>query len=880
MQDPDAASAAPAAEGEAALAPGQQIAGRYRIIRLLGRGASAAVVLVHDLVAHEDVAVKLFSPGFGIERLREEVRAARRVTHRNVVRVFDIAPHGAGALLSMEYVAGGTLAERLGRPHGDDEARRMLAPLLDGLEAAHRAGVVHRDLKPANVLVGADGRVVLTDFGVARPQGPIVDTGETGLVGTPAYMAPEQLTAGATDARTDLYALGLIAHELVAGHLPFVAPGQAPTLAHALRRLQDDLPPLAGSALAPAVARLCARRPEDRPASVAEARRWLGLDAVAVPAGTPRRPARPRALVAAGGVALAAAVAAGVAWRSGRDVPPPAAATPPGAGAATAAPAARPRLRQLTSGGELLAGGPVFSPDGRALIAASARDDRFQLWWIEAAGAEARPLTDGSRDVRSPHLAGDRLCFERARGDGAWDLVCAEVAALARAGGADGAGVVRERVSLARAAPGGRLALVTPDGLGARVALVAPGGPEREVHAGQYPVVAAAWDPRGERLAFVELRKLPAETGAVWVVDARGGAPRRVAGDVLAWPGLAWQPGGDELVLVRPTGADERALVAVDVASGRERVVAAGLRRATWPTVGPDGRIALAVDQVDTDLWMLRAGDDRLRRLTSLGEATAASPAWVAGGSELAYVVQRADGTIEARRVGVDGTSEPSARRTIDAGSVYVAFTPDGRHVAYERRDDAGWTVAIAALDDDSPPRTLARAAPGAALSVNDVTADGERVTYVEIAAGGDPAVWDVPVAGGAPRRLAERGVGGFRSRDGRWLSLGVGPGGILLQPLGPDGLPRGAARTLPGTGEAMVFRFGPGAGELTVADRRELYVVDIARGTRRVLATLPRGVAEPDRLSVLPDGRVALMLSLGGHALALLEGPSASPVE
>ncbi|MFT3766850.1 MAG: protein kinase [Minicystis sp.] len=202
---------------------GARFAERYEVEAVLGRGGMGAVYRVRDLALGETIALKVLARGGDADvaevlRFRQEVRLARKVTHPNVARVYDIGEHEGVVFLTMEIVEGETLRQRLRRegalPHA--EGLRIALALAQGLGAAHAAGIVHRDLKPANVLLEHGGRVVITDFGIARSVAE--SSGLTvGAVGTPMYMAPEQLVSGPIDARTDVYALGLVMREMLTG---------------------------------------------------------------------------------------------------------------------------------------------------------------------------------------------------------------------------------------------------------------------------------------------------------------------------------------------------------------------------------------------------------------------------------------------------------------------------------------------------------------------------------------------------------------------------------------------------------------------------------------------------------------------------------------
>jgi eukaryotic-like serine/threonine-protein kinase len=215
-----------------ALTPGQKIAGRYTIERELGRGGMGAVYLAADGKLSERVALKIINAGFGdpaaIDRFRREVSAARKVTHPNVIRIHDLVEDGGMVLLSMEYVDGMTLAQYLGRVGAMrvDEARHIVGQICDGMAAAHAAGIVHRDLKPSNVLLDHEKRVKVIDFGLAKATFMAGMTATGLIVGTPEYMAPEQVKGLPQDARTDVYALGALAYHVFVGRPPFA--GETP----------------------------------------------------------------------------------------------------------------------------------------------------------------------------------------------------------------------------------------------------------------------------------------------------------------------------------------------------------------------------------------------------------------------------------------------------------------------------------------------------------------------------------------------------------------------------------------------------------------------------------------------------------------------------
>jgi eukaryotic-like serine/threonine-protein kinase len=301
---------------------GLVLEGRYRLEERLARGGMSTVYAATDLRLHKTVAVKVMAehlahdPTF-VDRFTREARAAAMLSHTNVVGVSDQGSDQGLVFLVMELVRGRTLRDLLtarGRLTVA-EAFAVLEPMLAGLTAAHRAGIVHRDIKPENVLIGVDGVVKVADFGLARA---VVGTGQTSqtggvLIGTVAYLSPEQLERGRADARSDIYAAGIVLYEMLTGHPPY--GGDTP-LAVAYQHVHHDVPAPSEEvtglpwAVDELVARTTRRDPAGRPldagaflAELGHVRKDLGIEPVPVPTGRSagpgtlrptNRPTRPR----------------------------------------------------------------------------------------------------------------------------------------------------------------------------------------------------------------------------------------------------------------------------------------------------------------------------------------------------------------------------------------------------------------------------------------------------------------------------------------------------------------------------------------------------------------------------------------------------------
>jgi serine/threonine-protein kinase len=344
-----------------------RVAGRYELVRPLGHGAMATVDLAHDVELERPVALKRLAENLARDddlrrRFLREPRLAARLSHANVVRVFDVGEDGGRPFIAMEYVEGETLADLLARrgrlPAA--EVARLGVQMCAGLAAAHAAGLVHRDVKPQNLLLGNDGVLKLGDFGIAAGHDGTRLTLAGTVLGTAGYLAPEQARGERVTAAADIYAVGAVLYELLTG-----APSRSP---ESLAELGSDdgfhPPDLAARApdappdLVAAISACLSIQPEDRPPSAAELARLLApaateAETLALPADPAQRateilvsrPARRSrrwathrlaavvALLAAAAAGLAVAVAltnGGGKTPAGSSKPPPVA--PPATG--------------------------------------------------------------------------------------------------------------------------------------------------------------------------------------------------------------------------------------------------------------------------------------------------------------------------------------------------------------------------------------------------------------------------------------------------------------------------------------------------------------------------------------------------------------------
>jgi eukaryotic-like serine/threonine-protein kinase len=303
------------------------IAGRYRLERRIGAGGMSEVWAATDLELDRTVAVKVLALDADPARFDREARAAAGLAHVNMCAVYDYGLAEGRRFIVLEYLPGGSLEDRLttGKPLTDDDTRRIAGEIAAGLAHAHERGVVHRDLKPANILFDAGGRAKIADFGIARSAGAAGLTEAGTILGTAAYISPEQAAGRPATAASDVYAFGVILFRMLTARLPFESP-DALALAGMHRDLppplvsdfRSDAPPLLESVASAALAKSPAERPQDGRALVAElggavSRTCSGSSTAATVVLAPAATHRRKRLLLGLAVAIVAAAGVGVA---------------------------------------------------------------------------------------------------------------------------------------------------------------------------------------------------------------------------------------------------------------------------------------------------------------------------------------------------------------------------------------------------------------------------------------------------------------------------------------------------------------------------------------------------------------------------------------
>jgi len=275
------------ASREGGLEPDTVILGKYRIVRTLGHGGMGSVYLAVDEVTAQQVAVKMLPPGLsrekGIrERFTQEAKALARLDHPSIVPLIGFATEGDSHYLIMKFIEGPTLDDTIEHAGALEfaRAREIFRAIVEALGYAHEKGVVHRDVKPANVLLAADGRVFLVDFGISKGTESVKLTQTGMLMGTPQYMSPEQISGHPVDGRSDLYAAGLILYEMLTGKPPFAGERTYSILKQHVESPVPDPEKLRGGLipndLLVVVKRLLEKDPNDRPRNAADTISLLG----------------------------------------------------------------------------------------------------------------------------------------------------------------------------------------------------------------------------------------------------------------------------------------------------------------------------------------------------------------------------------------------------------------------------------------------------------------------------------------------------------------------------------------------------------------------------------------------------------------------------
>jgi Tol biopolymer transport system component len=761
------------------LAPGSEIS-HYRIIGQIGSGGMGIVYRARDLLHPRDVALKRPRPELSDDprirkRFLREARAASVILHPHVVPVFEVFEAAGTDWIAMELVEGETLKRRLERSGAlpVDEILRHAEGLADALRAGQAKGVLHRDVNPKNILVDADGKARLMDFGLAKrfvvpgegdangeasTSTSLTDKGQ--IVGTPLYMSPEQALGRATDGRSDIYGLGAVLYEMCTGQSVF-PPGPAGDLLDAILHRQPSPISRANYAIPEELERIVrkclAKRADERYqdarellADVRALRRASSADALAV---APPRPwwSRPAALAAAGAVIVVAAIA--VAWIRART---------------GAAALSLPASRQVTAapGWET---DPALSPDGTLIAYVSDESGQPDLWVIDARGGNALRLTDDAAADRNPAWMpdGSAVIFESERSGRAaiWRVPrLGGAATLVLPHGCDPA-ISRDGRTIAYAdnPPGGAL----------RIAVAPLQRPDEARFltaddTGLWSHRHPAFSPDGRTICYSDERDL-------WLVPVEGGKRRHLTTHGVVDVEPAWSPDG-RWVYFASVRSGSLALWRVAAAGGEPTRLTLGNGPERRPSVSSDGsRLVYSTFVNDPDLVLVDLRSGARHRLSALG--TEINPALAPDGSALAFVSYRWAAIALWTQHLRDGKPDGLPRRLTDqpGSAANPAYSPDGRWLAYHRVVEGQRDIWIVPSEGgESVPFTA-----DPAVDIQPAwSPDGGQIAFVS-ERGGTPQIWAQPVAGGraaGPARQITQGEwsaqGPAWSADGKRLAF------------------------------------------------------------------------------------------------------------
>jgi len=597
--------------------PAGERLGPYEIVGQLGAGSMGVVYRARDTRLGRDVALKVMGAaiagdGERARRFEVEARAAGVLNHPNIVAIHDIGTHDQAPYLVSELLEGQSLRELLhdGKPLSPRKALDYGVQMALGLAAAHEKGIVHRDLKPENLFLTRDGRVKILDFGLAKLIDPVggpargastIDALKLGggtqpgtVLGTVGYMAPEQVRGQPADHRSDIFAVGAILYELLAGRRAFDGQSGVDVLSAIL---SEQPPPLPKGSIPPGleqVVRRCLQKaPEDRFQSARDLAFQLETLGPAVAStmvshalATERRSLRQKI-----GLALLAALALSAAtWFIARST-------------AVSGPAAYHQLTFRRGSVETAR----FAPDGKAVVyAASWQGSPEQIFHTEQRSPESRPLGVPGASLLSVSSRGELAILVRRHPADAETAGTLAQAALA-------GGPPRELAEEVEAADW------SPDGSSMAVVRRAGGRSRLEFPAGKilYQTDGAVGDPRvsrdGKQVAFIDHPRRGDESGSVALVDP-GGKTRTLAGPYVRARGLAWAPSGKEIwfTAAEPGAASELRAVTL---GGVARTVARVTGRLTLHDVSPAGQVLLARESARAGLVVRAPGDAAERDL-------------------------------------------------------------------------------------------------------------------------------------------------------------------------------------------------------------------------------------------------------------------------
>jgi serine/threonine protein kinase/dipeptidyl aminopeptidase/acylaminoacyl peptidase len=788
--------------------------GPYEVVAPLGAGGMGEVYRARDSRLGREVAIKVIAAGREVDpqrlrRFADEARAAGALNHPNVLAIFDTGLDADPPYVVFELLEGDTLRHRLQQgPLPARKAVEYAAQVCDGLAAAHEKGIVHRDLKPDNLFLTRDGRIKILDFGLAKlrespgtadassVKTPTITTPGM-LVGTVAYMSPEQVRGETADARSDLFAVGATLHEMLTGRPAFLRSTSADTLSAILTQDPPELAPSPDNPVPAALGPILRRCLEKDAGQRFQSARDLGF-ALSVLSGSTTsdvagtRSARPRArrwlLPLIVGAVVVGTAASLVFRRSsgppteplrpipftafrGQEVAP--SFSPDGSQIAfawTGEDEARESLfhlyveviggekplRLTTHPGEWIA--PAWSPDGRRIAFARGGQNAPGIFLVPALGGQERKLLDMPSEYFSFSLQavlswspdGKRLAF--ADGDGI-SVLDVETLERRRLGGAS---PDCQRTWMPAFSPDGKsLAVACSLSLSRERLFVMPaiGGVGRPVLAAPYDLSGLAWTPDGRFVVFTA-------DGDLWRVRPEGGeAEKLLAGRDAQLPAVSLE--GHRLAYTQQvynTNIWRLPLADPTRPAGPPERLVSSTRSQRYPTFSPDGsRLAFESTRSGAfEIWTCAKDGSDCMQLTSFGGPLTGSPQWSPNGGQIVFDSRATGDSSALYVVGPEG----GPPRRLDTGmgeSSTPAWSRDGRFIYFSA--PVGTTPQVFRCRTEGGSATQITKRGG---SYPHASPDGRRVYYARYADRSE--IWSASVDGGD-----EEPVSGVPPRSGKW---------------------------------------------------------------------------------------------------------------
>ncbi len=784
----------------------------YRLIEKVGQGGMGVVWRAHDRTLGRDVAIKFLPENFAsdperLARFEREARLLASLNHPGIVTIHAVERTADVRFIVMELVRGRTL-DGVIPPDGLPAARffRLAVPLADAVAAAHRHGITHRDIKPGNVMVDDEDRIKVLDFGLARPDDttvPASSGAETAtpeltragaMVGTAAWMAPEQAEGRHVDPRSDIFSLGAVLHAMATGKHPFTGSSAARVISSILR----DEPPAVSSIRSGFPASLdtvisdCLKKDADeRIQTAAELRDRLASIAAPGTAAAGASASRPRSGVWWGAALLVLIAAAGVVWVFRPAAPPSRVGIDPAAGEANAVPR---RLTQLTLG-EAIEQWPAWSADGTRLLYCAEVGGYWKVFFKERQAEDGRQLTTGEGDDIQPSWSPDgrTIAFVKAsdpqtrlrpgdvlsgqyQGADIWmlDIVSGETSKM-----------LDEAFNPDFSSDGGRLAFDASWAGPRRIWITdSRGRNPKQVSTDNSEAVAhtmPSWSPDGTRIVFQSIENTKFDLRVVTVAD---GATASLTDDAFLDLAPAWSPSGKNIYLTSDRGGGlniwKLAVDSAGRAAGPPVQLTTGAGQDIQPAPGqPATGVAFTILQQNADLWRLPvdpatglpAGEPTPFIVTTREESRGS---WSPDGTAIVFNSER-DGEMNLWTRAADGSTR---RLTSGPGGDYQPqWSPDGRSIVFFSARSGNLDLWVV----DAETAALRQVTDHPGIDINPFwSPDGATIAF-QSDRDGRLEVWIVAADGGSARRVSSVGASGHFLRwtdDGTHVIFSSGPPG------------------------------------------------------------------------------------------------------